>query len=165
MAPQYKLVVLTRVAPRGQFGSSIASEVQKLLRSCTSALWERGGLVADIRSWGQRKLAYRIRRSGKNHYDAQYIALDVHCSPPTLKIVEKVLRTSELVLRWMTLRERTLPKLSAEARQPFRRRTLETATAGGLVDPEDLAADPAEAAKYAYRNLLMQRIFEGRSKR
>ena len=26
-------------------------------------------------------------------------------------------------------------------------------------------ADPAEAAKYAYRNLLMQRIFEGRSKR
>ena len=160
MAPQYKMILITRTGFKG-----VSQEVGKLLKQCTGALWERGGLVSDIKSWGQRQLAYRIRRSGKNHYSAQYIQLDVHCSPPTLKLVEQVLRTSELVLRWMTLRERALPKLSEEARRPFRRRSLENATAAGLVDPQDLMADPAEAAKYAYRNLLMQRIFEGRSKR
>ena len=85
MAPQYKMILITRTGFKG-----VSQEVGKLLKQCTGALWERGGLVSDIKSWGQRQLAYRIRRSGKNHYSAQYIQLDVHCSPPTLKSTRPV---------------------------------------------------------------------------
>ena len=32
-----------------------------------------------------------------------------------------------------------------------------------MADPEDLKADAMEAAKYEYRNLVMQRVYEGRT--
>ena len=59
------------------------------------------------------------------------------------------------MLRWMSLKERSLPRLTKEARHPFRQR--------GLAEPADLAADAMEAAKYEYRNMVMQRIFQGRT--
>ena len=65
------------------------------------------------------------------------------------------LRNEDLVLRWMSLKERSLPRLTKEARHPFRQR--------GLAEPADLAADAMEAAKYEYRNMVMQRIFQGRT--
>ena len=55
----------------------------------------------------------------------------------------------------MSLKERSLPRLTKEARHPFRQR--------GLAEPADLAADAMEAAKYEYRNMVMQRIFQGRT--
>ena len=152
MAPLYEVIMMTKV------GSSREStqKLTGLLKSCASTLWDRGAVVADIRPWGQRELAYRIRKQAVNHYYAHYLSMHVYCSPPTLRVLEDSLRTSEHVLRYMTLRQESTPKLDREAREPFRPKPPAIA--------RDLEANPAEAAKWEYRNLVMQRVFEGRPK-
>ena len=141
----YELVVLTKTGATKGLGP--------LLESCANTIWKRGGLIADINSWGSRELAYRIRKRGDNIHHAQYLSLWVHCAPRTLREVEATLRTSEMVLRWMPLRRPHAPRLPADVQHPGRFQRI---------DPPELAADAAEAAKYKYRNLVMQRVFEGK---
>lgn len=142
----YELVVLTKT-------KAATAQLGPLLKSCCNTIWKRGGLVADINSWGSRELAYRIRKQGENFHHAQYLSIWTHCAPRTLREVEATLRTSDMVLRWMPLRRPHAPRLPEEVRHPGRHQRI---------DPPDLAADAAEAAKYEYRNLVMQRVFEGK---
>ena len=112
-------------------------------------------VIADVFNWKPQQLAYRIRKQGVNHYHADYLSLHVYCSPAALKELESKLRLEEQVLRWKPFRRRSLPKLSENTRK-------------GIVPPRpeasDLLPDPIEAAKYEYRNLVMQRVFDGRTK-
>ncbi len=150
MAPLYELVLLTKG------GRGMAQPTNKLIKACSEELWKRGAVISDIKSWGERALAYRIRKAGENHYTAQYLTMHVYCSPAALRSVESTLRTSDQVLRWMPLRQRGTPPLDKHARHPHR--------APRPPPPEDLETDPAEAAKWEYRNLVMQRVYEGRTK-
>jgi len=150
MAPLYEVIMLTKVY------KDSGKRLSSLLKGWAGSVWERRGVVADIRTWGQRELAYRIRKQGKNHYHAHYLSLHVYCSPPTLRQLEDKLRDSEHVLRHMTLRQQSTPKLDAAARDPFKPAPPPAA--------RDLEADPTESAKWQYRNLVMQRVFEGRTK-
>ena len=149
MAPLYEVLLLTKVGSAGATANA-------LIKRCAEQLWKRGAVVSDIQSWGQRDLAYRIRKQGVNHYNAHYLAMQVYCSPLALRAVESELRTSDDVLRWMSLRLGSTPSLDSAARFPFRERLPP-------LDPE-LEPDPAEAAKWEYRNLVMQRVYEGRTK-
>ncbi|EOD22005.1 hypothetical protein EMIHUDRAFT_202504 [Emiliania huxleyi CCMP1516] len=122
--PAYDVVVLA---------ANTAGSREKLvglLRNCATKLWSRGAVITEVRSWGIRDLAYRIRQRGVNHYRAHYLTLDLFCSPASLSELESTLRTSPLVLRWMPLRKR----------------------------------DAGREAKYEYRNLVMQRVFEGKTR-
>ena len=147
MAPLYEVVMLTKAK------GDTTNALKTTLKSCATLLWERGAVLADVRPWGQRELAYRIRKQGTNHYHAQYTSLNLYCSPKTLTELEQSLRTSDHVLRWMVLKQDSTPKLDREARFPSRE-----------VPAEDLQVDAAETARWEYRNLVMQRVFEGRSK-
>ena len=148
--PLYEVVVLSVGSKQG------GPQLKALLKSCATALWAQGAVLADVRPWGQREMAYRIRKQGVNHYHAQYTSLHVYCSPLALRQLEGSLRTSDHVLRWMALRQESTPRLSAEARHPFRPRR-----SPGTVEFE---SDPADTARWEYRNLVMQRVFEGRTK-
>jgi small subunit ribosomal protein S6 len=132
-------------------------KLTNLLKTCAAKMWSRGAVVTEIRSWGVRDLAYRIRQRGVNHYRAQYLTIDLFCSPPALKELESTLRTNDLVLRWMSLRKEQPGTFDRAARQ---QRKSDSLAAHG----EDAAA-ALEAAKYEYRNLVMQRVFEGKTKR
>ncbi len=131
------------------------TQVHSLLRKCAEQLWSRGAVITDISCWGSRELAYRIRKHATNHYHARYLSLWTHCAPPALRQVENTLRTSDVVLRWMSLRRPHVRTLSDEVIRPG---------AHELIDPPDLAANAAEAAKYEYRNLVLQRVFDGKPK-
>jgi small subunit ribosomal protein S6 len=131
-------------------------KLTNLLKTCAAKMWNRGAVVTEIRSWGVRDLAYRIRQRGVNHYRAQYLTIDLFCSPPALKELESTLRTNELVLRWMALRK--------EQPGSFDRAAREQRKADGLAAHGEDAAAALEAAKYEYRNLVMQRVFEGKTK-
>jgi len=150
MAPLYEVVMLTKA------GKGATVQLQTLLTNCAKSLWSRGAVLADIRPWGVRELAYRIRKQSQNHYNAQYVSMHVYCSPPTLHELEGQLRNSSHVLRHMTLRQKAVPTLDKATRSPFRQQQPTEAL--------DLEADPTEAAKWQYRNLVMQRVFEGRTK-
>jgi small subunit ribosomal protein S6 len=78
MAPLYEVVMMTKS------GKGATVQLTSLLQNCAKSLWSRGAVLADIRPWGARDLAYRIRKQSENHYSAQYVSMDVYCSPPTL---------------------------------------------------------------------------------
>ena len=64
MAPLYEVIMLTKGGKDG------TPQLKKLLKSCATHIWDKGGVLADIRPWGQRELAYRIRKQHVNHYHA-----------------------------------------------------------------------------------------------
>lgn len=97
-----------------------------------------------------------IRKGGVNHYHAQYTTIELFCSPKVLHEVETSFRMNDHVLRFMTLKQRALPGLGMEVRKWWLPKPKD--------EPLDLQADAIEAAKMEYRNLVMQRVFEGRTK-
>lgn len=149
MAPKYEVVMLATAMPKQ------TPKLFEFLKDISQQLWATGAVIADLKSWGSRPLAYRIRQHSINHYHAQYLGLHLYCSPKALAGLAERLRNEDLILRHMSLKEDTLPKLTKEARFPLKDRRV--------ADPEDLKADAMEAAKYEYRNLVMQRVFEGRT--
>ena len=149
MAPKYEVVMLATANPKQ------TPKLVAFIKDISQQLWATGAVITDLKSWGTRPLAYRIRQHSVNHYHAQYLGLHLYCSPKALSAVSERLRNEDLILRHMALKEGTLPKLTKEARFPLKDRRV--------ADPEDLEADAMEAAKYEYRNLVMQRVFEGRT--
>ncbi|KOO20956.1 30s ribosomal protein s6 [Chrysochromulina tobinii] len=136
MAPLYEVVMMTKS------GKGATVQLTSLLQNCAKSLWSRGAVLADIRPWGARDLAYRIRKQSENHYSAQYVSMDVYCSPPTLHQLEGQLRTSPHVLRYLTFKKSSLPAFDKEARNPFLPKRPEGAI--------DLEADATERAKWEY---------------
>lgn len=134
MAPLYEVLMLTKVH------KGASTEFNALLKSCADTLWSRGAVLADVRPWGKRSLAYRIRKQATNHYEAQYTSVHVYCSPPTLQLLENQLRTSSHVLRHLSLRQKSVPSLDKGARNPHRPQR----PPGAL----DLEVDPTERAKW-----------------
>ena len=149
MAPKYEVVMLATANPKQ------TPKLVAFIKDISQQLWATGAVITDLKSWGTRPLAYRIRQHSVNHYHAQYLGLHLYCAPKALSAVSERLRNEDLILRHMALKEGTLPKLTKEARFPLKDRRV--------ADPEDLEADAMEAAKYEYRNLVMQRVFEGRT--
>merc|ERR1719502_1734460 len=97
-------------------GPDATQQLKKLLKTCATHIWDHGGVLADIRPWGQREMAYRIRKQKENFYHAQYTSLHIYVSPPTLHSLEASLRTSDHVLRHMTLKQEMTPKLDRATR-------------------------------------------------
>ena len=156
MAPLYELIVLTKAAP-----ADAAPQLKKLLKTCATHVWDKGGVLADIRPWGQRELAYRIRKQAVNYYHAQYTSLHIYVSPSTMTGLERTLLNSDHVLRHMVIKQENMPKLD-RATQDFGK--FPFARPEPPLETVDLEGDPSERMRWEYRNLVMQRVFEGRTK-
>ncbi|MCL2474201.1 MAG: 30S ribosomal protein S6 [Alphaproteobacteria bacterium] len=59
-----------------------------------------GGKVAKIEPWGLRNLAYKINKNKKGHY----VLLAIDAPPDAITEMERNMRLSEDVLRFMTIR-------------------------------------------------------------
>ena len=75
-----------------QSGASVTPRITSFLKETAKQLWGTGAVIADLKSWGNRALAYRIRQKAVNHYHAQYIGLHVYCSPKALQGLEGAAR-------------------------------------------------------------------------
>lgn len=64
--PLYELFCMSRPA-------LLRSDASQLLRSAASAVLSRGGLLTDIKSFGDRELAYEIRRPGMKLNEVRYM--------------------------------------------------------------------------------------------
>ena len=56
------------------------------------------GQVVRVNQWGRRRLAYPIER----HRDGLYVFIDMILTPETVSELERMLKVSEIVLRYMT---------------------------------------------------------------
>lgn len=75
-------------------------EIDQLVEQIRQVIADDGGEVEKVEKWGVRKLAYRVRR----HEDGYYVLLQFSSSPDTVKEIERRLRVSDLVLKFLTVR-------------------------------------------------------------
>ena len=77
-----------------------SAQVESLVADYTKILEDNGGSVAGSEYWGLRTLAYRIKKNRKGHY----VLLRLDAPAPALHELERNLRLSDDVIRYLTVR-------------------------------------------------------------
>ena len=94
-----------------------------------------GGQVVKIHPWGRRRLAYPIER----HRDGLYFFLDLSLTPQTVLEIDRNLKVTEEVIRYL------LVKRDPRAIAAQRAREAQAAAAASAEASEELAPEPEEA--------------------
>jgi len=74
--------------------------IDSLIGQLESVIGEEGGLVDKVDKWGLRKLAYRVMK----HDEGFYVLIQFQADPGVVKELERRLRVSEDVLKFLTVR-------------------------------------------------------------
>ncbi len=115
-------------------------EVDKLIDGFGTTVKSGGGVVKSIEKLGRRKLAYIVRKFA----DGNYVLLTIEAGGPVVLELERRLRVTEPVIKFITVRideeEKRLAKVKA-LRGVKRKTTAEPAA------PAEVAAEPAAPAQ------------------
>jgi small subunit ribosomal protein S6 len=89
-------------------------EVDKLIAGFTATVTAGGGVVKSVdKSYGRRKLAYQVRKFN----DGNYVLLTIEAGGPIVLELERRLRVTEPVIKFITVRmdeeEKRLAKVKA----------------------------------------------------
>lgn len=76
------------------------AQVEAAVDALMAKLKEMGGTVHKINHWGMRTLAYKINKNRKGHY----CVINMESDAAALHEVERIMRLSEDILRFMTLK-------------------------------------------------------------
>jgi small subunit ribosomal protein S6 len=80
--------------------AAVDTDVDALLEQLTGIITSTGGTLDKTDKWGVRKLAYRVDRQT----EGSYILLCFSCGSQTVRELERRLRVSDLVLKFITVR-------------------------------------------------------------
>lgn len=102
--PLYELFCLSKAnLPKTQIAEIIKHASQVVLR--------HSGVITDIKSFGEQKLAYEIRRPGERHSEAHVWQLTFAAPPTALNDLDHSLRVDERIVRWSVLKRRKFAPL------------------------------------------------------
>ncbi|UWZ85041.1 30S ribosomal protein S6 [Occallatibacter riparius] len=123
-------------------------DVDKLIAGFATTVTNGGGTVKSTEKMGRRKLAYLVRKFN----DGNYILLTIEADGATVHELERRLRVSEPVIKFITVRmdeeEKRLAKIKA-IRASRRKLSAEPAAAAPVAAPAAPAAPAAEPAETA----------------
>ena len=91
--PYYENVFIARQDMSG-------AQVEALADSLAAMVQERGGSVVKREHWGLKSLSYRVNKNRKCHY----VLFNLDAPWPAIEEMERQMRLSEDVLRYMTIR-------------------------------------------------------------
>lgn len=118
-------------------------DVDKLIAGFTTSVTNGGGVVKNAEKMGRRKLAYIVRKFN----DGNYVLLTVEANGAVVAELERRLRVSEPVIKFITVRideeEKRLAKVRALRGQ---RRKLSAEPAAAVPAPASATPAPAAAA-------------------
>ncbi len=77
-----------------------ATQADALAETYSNVIAEHGGKVTKRENWGLRNIAYRINKNRKGHY----VLLNIDAPPAAVQEMERQMRISEDVLRYLTTR-------------------------------------------------------------
>jgi len=96
--------------------TALGAEMQPLIERLHGIETTRGGTIDASHDWGKRRLAYPIKKQGDGHY----FLIEYSAGPDAVSEVERSLRITDGVLRYLTVqqehtglpkpRERELPR-------------------------------------------------------
>jgi len=75
-------------------------EIDQLIEQLTTLIATNGGNVDKSEKWGVRKLAYRVQKRNEGFY----VLLQFVAKPETVREIERRLRVTDLVLKFLTVR-------------------------------------------------------------
>jgi small subunit ribosomal protein S6 len=124
-------------------------ETRAILDRLGQIVAQHGGQIVKVNHWGRRRLAYPIQR----HRDGYYVFIDMILTPETAIDLERALKVSEIVLRYMlTKRDAKAVQKEREEREEREARAAAAAAAAARAEAESAAAQsvtseeaPAEA--------------------
>jgi small subunit ribosomal protein S6 len=125
---------------------AVDEDVDKLIAGFTTSVANGGGVVKNVEKMGRRKLAYLVRKFN----DGNYILMTVEAGGPVVLELERRLRVSEPVIKFITVRmdeeEKRLAKV--KALRGTRRKVSAEAPAAAPAPAASVAPPPppAEAA-------------------
>jgi small subunit ribosomal protein S6 len=125
-------------------------ETHSILDRLGQIVAQYGGQIVKINQWGRRRLAYPIER----HRDGYYVFIDMILTPETVSELERTLKVSEIVLRYMVTKRdaKAVQKEREEREEREARAAAAAAAAAAKAEAESEAAQavtseetPAEA--------------------
>lgn len=122
-------------------------ETRSVMDRLTQIVANHGGQVVRVNNWGRRRLAYPIER----HRDGNYVFIDMILTPETVAELERTLKVSEIVLRYMSRRRD--PKAIQKEREEREARAAAAAAApevtGEVITESETIEGIAEEAPVA----------------
>ena len=117
-------------------------EVDQFVEQLSGQLTNLGATVDKVEKWGKRKLAYKV---GK-YREGAYVLVQFSGGPETVKELERRLRVSDLVLKFLTVRiDETLRRLD-KRKKTRDKRAAKRATSAGPAATAPGAPAPAHPA-------------------
>ena len=123
-------------------------EVDKLIEGFSATVKSSGGAVKSVEKMGRRKLAYMVRRFN----DGNYVLLTIEAGGPVVLELERRLRVTEPVIKFITVRmdeeEKRLAKVKSLRGVKRKTSSEPAATPAPVVAPAAApeAAEPAQAS-------------------
>jgi small subunit ribosomal protein S6 len=124
---------------------AVEEDIDKLIAGFSATVTGGGGTVKNVEKMGRRKLAYLVRKFN----DGNYVLLTIEAGGPVVLELERRLRVTEQVIKFITVRideeEKRLAKvkaLSGVRRKPTEHAAPASAPASAPVE----ASEPAPAA-------------------
>ncbi len=116
---------------------STEEEIDQVIEQFKGVITTSGGTLDKVEKWGKRRLAYRVDK----HREGSYVLFQFTSVPETVKELERRLRVTDSVIKFLTVRiDETLKRL--EKRKKHReKRAHRKATAAPA------PAQPSVAAK------------------
>mmetsp|Transcript_6477 Transcript_6477/g.12640 ORF Transcript_6477/g.12640 Transcript_6477/m.12640 type:complete len:133 (-) Transcript_6477:40-438(-) len=97
--PLYQITAITRAGVAQQ-------QVQSLLTKLSTFVLENNGVVAEVRNWGEQRLAYRMRAHQEYHTHGRIVQLRYVMSPTAVTELQRRMRLDPQVLRFMAMKEK-----------------------------------------------------------
>jgi small subunit ribosomal protein S6 len=123
---------------------AVEEEIDKLIAGFTASVTNGGGVVKNVEKMGRRKLAYLVRKFN----DGNYVLMTLEADGAVVAELERRLRVSEPVIKFITVRideeEKRLAKIKA-IRATRKKLSAEPAAAASAA-PVSAPAPPATAA-------------------
>ncbi|MGA3201009.1 MAG: 30S ribosomal protein S6 [Bryobacteraceae bacterium] len=126
---------------------AVEEEVEGFLDQLKTLISTGKGTVDKVDRWGIRKLAYRVSK----YAEGQYILMQFSSSPESVKEIERRLRVTDMVIKFITVRidekqkkidKRKKAREKRAARRPAPQVAAPAAPAGAPAIPGEPAAAP-----------------------
>jgi small subunit ribosomal protein S6 len=83
-------------------------EIDQIIEQLTGVITSAGGTVDKVDKWGKRRLAYRVEKQREGYY----VLIQFSSGPQTVKELERRLRVTDAVIKFLTVRiDETLKRL------------------------------------------------------
>jgi small subunit ribosomal protein S6 len=107
-------------------------EADQFVEQLRTQLTSAGATVDKVEKWGKRRLAYRVDK----YREGAYVLLQFTAAPETVKELERRLRVSDIVLKFITVRiDQTLKRLDKRKKERDKRAAKRAANAPAAPAP------------------------------